>query len=165
MEYPELRERIESLFNRKVSRYIACGAITASFNLGLLVLVIEGFGIETTLGRTVANFVCTEISVLFSFFVYKIFVWRDIRWAPRDLLAHQLPIYHASVATAFIVRTLIVFPLLDANGIHYTINLVIGIAISAVVNFLISDRFVFRAASRGCVGVSEGLYGKRFWGR
>lgn len=138
-----MRTVMISLINRKVSRFVLCGAVTAGFNLALLVIVIEGLRIETGLGRSVANLACTEIAVLFSFFVYKIFVWRDARWTARELVTRQIPIYHASVATSFVVRTLAAFPLLDAVGVHYTLNLLIGIALGAAVNFLISDRFVF----------------------
>ena len=143
-EGPALRSLFKTIVGHKVGRYLMCGVGTAGFNLVLLVLAIEGLSIETAVGRNLANLVCTELSVLFSFVVYKVLVWRDTRWRSRRLLFYQISAYHASVAVALVLRTLVAFPLLDLLGIKYTINLLIGIALAAVVNFIASDRIVFR---------------------
>ncbi|MFM6011187.1 MAG: glycosyltransferase, partial [Dolichospermum sp.] len=45
---------------------------------------------------------------------------------------------------AVITRILIVFPFLDRLGVNYAINTLVGVLLSAVINYLISDRLVFK---------------------
>lgn len=42
------------------------------------------------------------------------------------------------------MRVFVVFPLLDWLGINYTINTLVGVLLSATLNYLISDRWVFK---------------------
>ena len=93
--------------NLKLRRYQASGVSTAVFNVVLLIIVIEALHIETGLGRNIANLACTEVSVLFSFFIYKVFVWRNVCWSVKELILRQIPIYHASVAISFLLRTVV----------------------------------------------------------
>jgi dolichol-phosphate mannosyltransferase len=59
-------------------------------------------------------------------------------------LFKQLPLYHVSAGTAVLLRVLVVFPLLDRLGVDYGINTIIGVLLSAIINYLISDRLVFK---------------------
>ena len=53
--------------------------------------------------------------------------------------------YHFSAGAAVLLRVLLVFPLLDWWGISYGINTLVGVVLSATINYLISDRLVFKA--------------------
>jgi hypothetical protein len=85
-----------------------------------------------------------EISVLFSFFVYRAFVWQESRASWRQTVFRQLPVYHISVNISVLSRIFAIFPALDWLGVHYTVNNIIGIAAGSAINYILSDRLVFR---------------------
>ena len=109
-----------------------------------MVVLIEGVGLNTPALRNVANVVALECSLLASFLIYRSWVWTAGVWTLRDVLWRQLPLYHISVGTALISRILIVFPLLDWLGVNYAMNTLIGIVLNAAINYVISDRLVFK---------------------
>lgn len=136
---------IQNLQKDKVFRYLVCGAITAAFNVLFLVAVVKLLGIRTSLSRNLANFFSIEVSLVFSFFVYRAWVWPAVHLTVRTILLRKLPLYHLSVGASLISRSLIVFPILDWLGVHYVANTLIGIVIGSVVNYKFSDRWVFNA--------------------
>jgi dolichol-phosphate mannosyltransferase len=137
---------INRLLKDKVFRFLVCGAITAAFNVLLLVAVIKVFGIKTPLLRNLANVFSIEVSLLFSFFVYRTWVWSIRHSTIREVLFRQVPLYHLSVGVSIVSRSLIIFPLLDWLGVHYAANTLVGIVIGSVVNYKISDKWVFKAS-------------------
>jgi dolichol-phosphate mannosyltransferase len=118
--------------------------LASAVNLLLMVVLIEGVGLNTPALRNVANVVALECSLLASFLIYRSWVWTAGVWTLRDVLWRQLPLYHISVGTALISRILIVFPLLDWLGVNYAMNTLIGIVLNAAINYVISDRLVFK---------------------
>jgi dolichol-phosphate mannosyltransferase len=85
-----------------------------------------------------------EISLLASFFIYRIWVWPGGSWTLQEVLWRQIPLYHLSAGTSVIARIFVLFPLLDWLKINYVINTLVGVLLSASLNYLISDRFVFK---------------------
>ncbi len=106
--------------------------------------MIEWLGFETSLLRNVANIIAIELSLILSFFIYRLWVWTGGVWRISSVLFKQLPLYHLSAGTAVLLRVLVVFPLLDRLGVDYGINTIIGVLLSAIINYLISDRLVFK---------------------
>nr|WP_240041690.1 glycosyltransferase [Okeania hirsuta] len=92
----------------------------------------------------VANLIAIELSLLFSFFVYRIWVWPGGSWTFREVFWRQLPLYHVSAGTAVVARIFLVFPLLDWWGVNYAINTLVGVLINATLNYVISDNLVFK---------------------
>ena len=135
----------KKLLNNRVFRFLVCGVITAAFNILLLSFLVEFFKLEQPIYRNLANVVSIEISLLFSFFIYRIYVWSSQNWSTRQILRREIPLYHLSCGVSISTRSFIVFPVLDWIGVHYAINSLIGIAIGAGINYLISDRVVFKA--------------------
>ncbi|MFM6246392.1 MAG: glycosyltransferase, partial [Dolichospermum sp.] len=70
--------------------------------------------------------------------------WPGGVWTIREVLWRQIPLYHLSAGAAVITRIFIVFPLLDRLGVNYAINTFVGVLLNAVINYLISDRLVFK---------------------
>ena len=66
---------LKRLLQKQAFRYLVCGLITAIFNVLLISSMIEILMLNTPVLRNLANLSSTEISLLFSFFVYKIWVW------------------------------------------------------------------------------------------
>lgn len=132
----------------KVVTFLIGGGVAAIFNLVLIALLIERFGFNTPLLRNVANAIAIELSLTLSFFIYRIWVWKGGVWTVKDVLLRQLPLYHLAAGTAVALRLFLIFPVLDWLGVHYKLNTLVGILASASINYLISDRFVFKENNR-----------------
>lgn len=135
---------LKKLLQKKIFRFLVCGAITAAFNIMLIYSMIDLLKLNTPLLRNIANLLSLEISLIFSFFVYKIWVWAEYSWKLKEVLMHQIPLYHLSVFACVITRIFILFPILDWLKINYLFNTLIGILIGSVINYMMSDKFVFK---------------------
>lgn len=144
------------LFQQRVIKFLFGGGVAAAFNLLLIYLLIDCLGWETPLLRNLANILAIELSLILSFFIYRIWVWPGAVWRIKFLLFKQLPLYHLAAGTAVLLRVLIIFPLLDKLTVDYRLNTVIGVLVSAIVNYLISDRLVFKDLD-GSLHHPEGL--------
>ena len=125
-------------------RFLIGGGVAALFNLILIAILIEQLGFDTPWLRNVANAIAIELSLLFSFIIYRIWVWPGSGWSLKNLLFRQLPLYHVAAGLAILSRTLIVFPLLDRMGVSYGVNTLLGALLSAGINYSMSDRLVFK---------------------
>ncbi|WP_221643065.1 glycosyltransferase [Nostoc sp. 2RC] len=128
----------------KILKFLLGGGLAAALNLVLIYLIIEKLGFNTTFLRNIANVVSIELSLIFSFFVYRTWVWTGGIWNLREVFLRQLPLYHVSAGAAVITRIFLIFPILDWLKVNYGINTIIGALVSASINYLISDRFVFK---------------------
>lgn len=135
---------LKKLFRQKVFKFLIGGGVAAVVNLLLIFGLIEWLGFNTPTLRNVANAVSIELSLLASFFIYRVWVWPGGVWTIREVLWRQIPLYHLSAGAAVITRIFILFPLLDRLGVNYAINTLVGVLLSAVINYLISDRLVFK---------------------
>ena len=143
---------LKKLFQQKVFKFLVGGGVAAVINLLLMYGLIEWLGFNTPVLRNVANLLAIELSLIASFFIYRIWVWTGGSWTVREVLLRQLPLYHVSAGTAVIARIFVVFPLLDWLGINYGINTLVGVLLSAALNYLISDRLVFKTPSQPSYG-------------
>jgi len=138
------RKYLTRQFKSKVIRFLFFGAITAAFNVALISVIFHRFNIDTALQRNIANLVAIEISLIFTFIVYRIWVWRIKNWNLSTLFLKQLPSFHAASGLVIAMRSFIIFPVLDWIGIGYAINTLIGIAVGAVFNYVFTDQIVFK---------------------
>jgi dolichol-phosphate mannosyltransferase len=99
-------------------------------------------GFSSKLQQNYVNFAAMEISLVYSFFVYRSFVWRDKTRSASRVLLRQLPLYHLSAGAGLLTRTLL-FPLLQIVGLHYLLNIILGIMTGASVNYTLTNRYVF----------------------
>lgn len=136
---------IQKIINNKIVKFILGGGVAASINLLFIFIFIEWLGFNTPSLRAIANALAIEISLLASFFIYRIWVWTGGNWTLKDVLLRQIPLYHFSAGVAVISRIFLIFPLLDRLGVNYAINTLVGVIVSAVLNYLISDRLVFKS--------------------
>jgi len=139
---------LKNFFSIKIVKFIFGGGLAAALNLVLIFSLIEKFNFNTPLLRNIANVFSIEISLVFSFFVYRTWVWTGGIWSLKEVFLRQLPLYHVSAGVAVIARIFLIFPLLDWFGVNYGINTLIGVLLSASINYLISDRFVFKTPSK-----------------
>lgn len=127
----------------RIFLFLVGGASAAIVNLALAYVGVDLLGFSSDLQQNYVNLVAMEISLVYSFFVYRAFVWRIKTWDAGQIFFRQLPIYHLSAGTGFLVRTLL-FPLLQLLGVHYLPNIALGILIGAAANYVLTDNFVFK---------------------
>ncbi len=139
---------MKNLFRQRIVRFIIAGSVATLFNLLLIVFMIDALRFNTPFLRNIANVVSIELSLLFSFFVYRTFVWSEGTWKVREVLSRQLPLYHISTGAAVILRILILFPILDWLGINYAINTLLGVLLSSCINYVMNERLVFRTQAK-----------------
>lgn len=139
---------LKKLLQPKILKFLLGGSFAAGLNLALIYLIIENLGFNTPFLRNIANVLSIEISLICSFFIYRTWVWTGGIWNIKEVLFRQLPLYHVSAGLAVISRILFLFPILDWLKVNYAINTIIGALVSASINYLISDRFVFKTPTQ-----------------
>lgn len=135
---------MNKILKKRVFRFIVGGVIAAVVNLSLMFLMIDVLRLNTPVLRNLANALSIELSLLFSFFVYRSWVWPGGNWTVREVLLRQIPLYHVSAGAAVITRILILFPILNSLGINYAINTMFGVLVGAFFNYVLSERLVFQ---------------------
>jgi dolichol-phosphate mannosyltransferase len=135
---------IKKLFQTKILKFLLGGGLATVLNIALIYLIIEKLGFNTALLRNIANVISIEISLILGFFIYRTWVWTGGNWTIKEVLLRQLPLYHVSAGLAVISRIFLIFPILDWLKVNYAINTIIGALVSALINYFISDRFVFK---------------------
>jgi dolichol-phosphate mannosyltransferase len=139
---------LKAFFNGKVFKFLLGGGVAAFINILLMAYLVEHRGFDTLFLRNIANAISIEISLVASFFIYRIWVWTGGSWKLKEVLFRQIPLYHLSAATAIAVRVFVIFPLLDWLKVNYTINTLVGVIIGATLNYVISDRLVFKESRK-----------------
>jgi putative flippase GtrA len=139
---------LKNFLDNRIVRFLICGAITAVFNVVFLAILIESFNLNQenqAFFRNLANVISIEISLIFSFFVYRTWVWPSSSWTLKRIFKQELPLFHLSCGIVIATRSFLLFPLLDWVGINYAVNSLIGIAIGSVMNYIISNKWVFKS--------------------
>jgi dolichol-phosphate mannosyltransferase len=135
---------LKKLLQKKVVKFLIGGGVAALINLFLIFVLIEWLGFNTVTLRNLANIIAIELSLLASFFIYRIWVWTGGSWKLREVIFRQIPLYHLAAGTAVLARIFLIFPILNWLGVNYLINTLIGVLVSAAINYIISDTIVFK---------------------
>ena len=106
--------------------------------------MIELWNFKTPTLKNVANLAAIEISLIFTFFVYKKWVWSKSKWHLKKIFLREIPLFHMSALLTIISRSFILFPIIDWLGIHYILNTLIGIGLGSIVNYLACEKMVFK---------------------
>lgn len=132
----------------RILLFLIGGGSAAALNLALVYAGVEFVGMRSDLQQNVLNVAAMEISLVYSFVVYRTLVWRDRTAGLARVLLRQLPLYHLS-AGAGVLSRIVAFPLLQALSVHYLPNTLIGILIGSAVNYALSNRYVFAEPAEG----------------
>ncbi|MDX1412479.1 MAG: GtrA family protein, partial [Nitrospirales bacterium] len=131
-------------FQEKKFRFVLAGGVAALFNLLLMSALVEFFGFDTAILRNVANALSIELSLIASFFFYRLWVWPGGSWDISEMVWEQLPLYHMSSGVAVFSRIFLVFPFLDWLAVHYALNTLAGVAVGATINYVLKDHLLFQ---------------------
>jgi dolichol-phosphate mannosyltransferase len=132
----------------RILLFLIGGSSAAALNLVLAYIGVDLLGFSSELHQNYVNIVTMEAGLVYSFFVYRAFVWKDKLSSKSRILLRQLPIYHLSAGAALVARGLLIFPLLQLLSVHYLLNIIVGLLAGAAITFVLSDRYVFTASFR-----------------
>ncbi|MBR8829588.1 MAG: Undecaprenyl-phosphate 4-deoxy-4-formamido-L-arabinose transferase [Chroococcopsis gigantea SAG 12.99] len=139
---------LSKFYRNKIFRFLIAGGLAFLLNLILIHWFIDGWGFNTPLLRNVANIISIEISLVASFFIYRLWVWTGGDWKIKDVLLVQLPLYHLAAGLAVLLRILIIFPLLDSWKISPGVNTLVGVLAGASINYVASDSLIFKPKNK-----------------
>lgn len=128
-----------NILKSRKTRFLICGIIAVVINILVIFVFVEFLNFNTSALKNIANILSSEIGTLVSFFMYRFWVWESkgsIHW--KELLK-QLIIYHLTLGTGIAIRVFILFPILNWFGVHYILNLTIGILIFTVINYFLNE--------------------------
>ncbi|MBC8120618.1 MAG: glycosyltransferase [Gemmatimonadaceae bacterium] len=148
---------LKTLLQKRAVKFLIGGGMAAAFNLLLIHAMIDWLDFSSPFLRNIANALSIELSLVLSFFIYRIWVWPGGSWSFTQVLVRQLPLYHVSAGSAVLLRILVIFPLLDWLGVNYAINTLVGVLASSILNYVIADRLVFKESSAVDFSRPEGL--------
>ncbi|MFM7884665.1 MAG: glycosyltransferase [Microcystis panniformis] len=139
---------LTKIYNNKIFRFLIAGGVAFLINLFFIYWFIDDLGFNTPFLKNVANVISIEISLIASFFIYRIWVWTGGDWTIRDVILIQLPLYHLSAGLAVLLRVLLIFPFLNWLGISPGVNTMIGVLVGASINYVASDSLIFKPKNK-----------------
>ncbi|GCA93604.1 glycosyltransferase [Microcystis aeruginosa] len=139
---------LTKIYNNKIFRFLIAGGVAFLINLFLIYWFIDDLGFNTPFLKNVANAISIEISLIASFFIYRIWVWTGGDWTIRDVILIQLPLYHLSAGLAVLLRVFLIFPFLNWLGISPGVNTMIGVLVGASINYVASDSLIFKPKNK-----------------
>lgn len=139
---------LTKIYNNKIFRFLIAGGVAFLINLFFIYWFIDDLGFNTPFLKNVANVISIEISLIASFFIYRIWVWTGGDWTIRDVILIQLPLYHLSAGLAVLLRVFLVFPFLNWLGISPGVNTMIGVLLGASINYVASDSLIFKPKNK-----------------
>ncbi len=133
------------LKQKKIFNFLVCGLITAIFNIAMIYVFIELWNFKTPSLENFANLAAIEISLIFTFFVYKKWVWSKSKWQFKEIVFVEIPLFHMSALLTIVSRSFILFPIINWLGIHYILNTLIGIGLGSIINYIACEKIVFKS--------------------
>lgn len=129
----------------KFLRYGTNGILVALSQFVVIVAMVDGFGLNTVLQQNISNIVSIEVSILTGFVLHFIMTWRE-RYSGVSSLSRKLFTFHA-VTLASLLARVVVFYQLSIIGFDYRLNVLIGIIVAVLLNFIGYDKIVFTKRS------------------
>jgi dolichol-phosphate mannosyltransferase len=135
---------IPNLLNSSKIRFLIGGIIAVAINLVVIVIFVEIFGFKSPFLKNIANIISMEIGTITSFCIYRFWVWEPTNQIQGKQVFNQLLIYHLTLGTGIVIRSLIIFPTLNWLKVNYVLNVAIGILIFTILNYFINQK-IFKA--------------------
>jgi dolichol-phosphate mannosyltransferase len=134
-------------FSGKASKFLIVGASAALVNLSVMALFVEVLGFQTYFLKNLSNIFSIEVSIIFNFALSRAWTWGDAPLKKGRELAGQCASFHAANLFGLITRA-ILFAVLERAGVHYILNIILGIGVAASISFVLYDRLVFKTEDR-----------------
>lgn len=126
-----------------ILKFLFMSGSAVILNLLLLFLLVRYLGFSTLLLENVANVISMELSIIYNFFISRAITWSDRYKEKGSRLFIQIVKFHLAIGISVLFR-IVLFPILQLFGIFYILNAAIGIALSAIFNFIAYDTLIFK---------------------
>lgn len=146
--YINSRVMFQKIFNHRTKKFLIAGFVAAIVNLLTMSFLIELLGFKGYYLRNLANIIAMEISIFFNFFLQRIWTWGDAPKKQGKSLVLQFILFNSAAVTGVLIR-IVLFAILEMFKVFYLINVTIGIATAATIDFILYDKFVFRRNEYG----------------
>jgi len=127
----------------RVWKFLVVGGSAFIIQMGVMAFLVEYVGLRGHLEKNIANIISGEIALLYAFLANRSWTWKDIPRQKGKGLLRQLFLFHAANGIGITLK-LTLFAVLDLVGLHYAINVTIGVAIAATFDFIMYNKFVFQ---------------------
>lgn len=138
-----MNEKLINLWNKLVNRetvsYIICGVLTTVINYIVNYLYYYRIGIGTSL----SNLLAWIASVIFAFFVNKIFVFRSKSWKSRILL-HEFYTFMIARVLSFIFEEIFMIVTVECLFIENWIAKLLANVFVVIMNYFASKFVIFK---------------------
>ncbi|HON55486.1 MAG TPA: GtrA family protein [bacterium] len=147
---------------RKLAKFVIVGGLSfivnfISYYLYFVFLYIIHFGFNNIgnfqefkdfvnsqyIHKDISNILSIEISVLVNFILSRNWTWRHIEKHYGRLLWWQCLKFHLAIVPGMIVRAILFSILNHIYRIHDVLNIIIGVLIAMVLNYILYDKLVF----------------------
>ncbi len=119
---------------------------------GLQLLLLSALTDRLHMPTVAATAIAVEIVVLHNFIWHERFTWPDRR--VKQQTARRLWRFHAANGlVSFIGNTILMYCLADRLKVPVALSAIVAILVCSCANFLIADRWVYRA--RACIRIRE----------
>jgi putative flippase GtrA len=130
-------------YNERIRRFLIVGFSAAIVNFLIISLFIEILGFKSYFLKNLANLLAIEISAIYNFCVSRLWTWRDAPRKHGPNLVPQFISFNLALLAGIVIRV-ILFAVLEKYGVFYLLNVAVGIAVAASIDFILYDKLVFR---------------------
>ncbi|MCF7929381.1 MAG: GtrA family protein, partial [Spirochaetales bacterium] len=128
----------------KLIRYGMMGILVALSQFAAIIGLVELGELQGIIGENVANAISIEISLIVAFFLHRSFTWAHTAGSSgRQKGAFMQVLWFHGVSFLSVIVRLGLFYGLSLLLFPYQVNVLIGIAVAVVINFIGYDRLVF----------------------
>ncbi len=131
----------------RLKRFLLVGASAFIVNAALLIFFVETLGFASSLLKNVANFLAMELSIFYNFLVSRMWTWGDAPRHRQGRLAAQFAAFNGAALAGVAIR-IASFAALESWQIYYLLNMIIGVALAAALDFVLYDRLIFKRPVR-----------------
>ncbi len=127
----------------KLIKYVCHGAIVALTQMLLMILLVQGADLQSSYALNWANLVSIEGALLVAFILHSLLTWHVEFTSPADVLMRLLR-FHGVTGVSIFTR-IGSFYLLNFAGVHYMVNVLLGITLATFINYFGYDKLVFNS--------------------
>jgi putative flippase GtrA len=127
----------------RVIRFCLAGGLGTGVNLAVMMLLVEGLHMHSFWLKGLANALAMGIGAIAVFFLHRAWTWEDATKRHGYALLRQFFLFAGSLTIGVGCR-IALFALFDYYiAIDYLVNVAIGIAGAAIIDYFLYARFVF----------------------
>ena len=130
-------------YHERIKRFLIVGLSAAIVNFLIISLFIELLGFNSYFLKNLANLLAIEISAVYNFCISRLWTWRDAPRKHGSNLVPQFLSFNLALLAGIVIRV-ILFAVLEKCGVFYLLNVALGIAVAAGIDFVLYDKLVFR---------------------